>query len=96
MPNAQGTDHGWGGNYFLLGGGVKGGQILGKFPDRLDEDYNDVSLGRGRVLPTTPWESIWNGVADWWGVNAEDKANILPHAANFPASTMFTQKQLFV
>ena len=96
VPNAQGTDHGWGGNYFLLGGNVRGGQILGQFPDRLDEAYNDVSLGRGRVLPTTPWEAIWNGVADWWGVDKKDKAAILPHAANFPPSTLFTQKQLFL
>lgn len=95
VPNAVGTDHGWGGNYFILGGNVRGGQILGQFPDRLDEDYNDVSLGRGRVLPTTPWEAIWNGVSEWWGVDEEEKARILPHAANFPSSALFTQKQLF-
>jgi cullin-associated NEDD8-dissociated protein 1 len=28
--NGDGTGHGWGGHYFLTGGGVKGGQILGE------------------------------------------------------------------
>eukprot|EP00966_Prymnesium_polylepis_P182634 4231674-Prymnesium_polylepis.1 len=27
--NAAGTDHGWGGVSFVMGGAVKGGQILG-------------------------------------------------------------------
>lgn len=31
--SSQGSDHGWGGNYFVMGGNVKGGQVLGQFPD---------------------------------------------------------------
>ena len=27
--NGDGTDHAWGGNYFVSGGSVRGGQILG-------------------------------------------------------------------
>ena len=35
-PNASGgTDHGWGGNYFLFGGEVKGGKVLGHHPGKL-------------------------------------------------------------
>ncbi len=31
-PNSNGgTDHAWGGNYFMAGGSVKGGQILGRY-----------------------------------------------------------------
>ena len=30
-PNSNGgTDHAWGGNYFVAGGSVKGGQIMGR------------------------------------------------------------------
>ena len=47
--NSQGTDHGWGGNYWMLGGGVKGGKILGKYPPRLQEDYSD-EVFKSRVM----------------------------------------------
>jgi cullin-associated NEDD8-dissociated protein 1 len=53
--NSQGTDHGWGGNYWVAGGGVKGKQMLGKFPSRFTEFESDVNVGRGRFIPTTPW-----------------------------------------
>jgi hypothetical protein len=29
--NGAGTDHAWGGHYFMLGGGLKGGQMLGEY-----------------------------------------------------------------
>merc|ERR1712157_594871 len=72
-PNSQeGSDHGWGGHYFMLGGGVKGGQILGHFPDDLDGPY--VENSRGRYIPTTSWDSIWYGISQWMGV--EDAAKL--------------------
>jgi hypothetical protein len=58
-PNNQGTDHAWAGNVHLVGGGIKGGQILGQYPTSL-EPSGDFDVGRGRMLPTTPWEAIWN------------------------------------
>ena len=93
--NSQGTDHGWGGNYFVLGGKVRGGQVLGKFPDRLDPIVSDENDGRGRIIPTTPWESVWNGIADWFGVDQEGRDAILPIKKNFDNSTIFSVGQLF-
>ena len=81
--NSKGSDHGWGGNYFVLGGAVNGGQMLGKFPERLVEEHEPLNVGRGRLIPTTPWESIWQGVGEWWGLSEEQLAEVLPHAANF-------------
>lgn len=51
----------------LAGGGVKGGRILGSFPDRLGECDADcpLNIGRGRIIPQLPWESVWNGLAEW-------------------------------
>ncbi|KAL7546827.1 hypothetical protein ACHAWF_010159, partial [Thalassiosira exigua] len=61
-PNSNGgTDHAWGGNYFMAGGSVKGGQIKGNFPTPLGPE-SDYWLPRGRWIPSTPWESIWNGI----------------------------------
>jgi cullin-associated NEDD8-dissociated protein 1 len=36
--NGLGTDHAWGGNHFVVGGSVKGGQVLGNYPSDLSDD----------------------------------------------------------
>eukprot|EP01083_Nonionella_stella_P122430 368341_1 len=57
--NGAGTDHAWAGNHFILGGKVKGGKFHGKYPDTLKPD-GDLNLGgRGRLVPTLGWESMW-------------------------------------
>jgi len=87
--NNDGSDHGWGGNYFMMGGKVKGGQILGEYPSDLTND-----VGRGRILPTTPWDAIWNGVVKWLGATEDDELNdILPNRKLF--SKLFTEQDLF-
>lgn len=91
--NGKGTDHAWGGNHFIAGGKVRGGRILGKYPNDLT-DNGDTNIGRGRVVPTTPWESMWYGVASWFGVPATDMPTVLPNAANFPTQ-LFDQATLF-
>ena len=93
--NSQGTDHGWGGNYFVLGGKVKGGQMLGKYPERLDPIHSDLDDGRGRIIPSTPWESVWNGVAEWFGIDNEARTDILPTMRNFDNDIIFSAAQLF-
>ena len=64
-----GTDHGWGGNHVVLGGAVKGGQVFGQYPDDLSDD-GPLSTGRGRIIPTTPWDGVWAPMAEWLGVEA--------------------------
>ena len=94
--NAQGTDHAWGGNYFMLGGEVKGGQVLGHYPDRLGYYGSELNLGRGIYVPTTPWESLWNAVCPWWGIDDPGQiSDILPNKVNFPSSDLFTRADLF-
>ena len=56
--NGKGTDHAWGGNHMLLGGKVRGKQIKGKYPEDLAEGTSPWILTRGKVIPTTLWESI--------------------------------------
>ena len=79
--NGGGTDHGWGGNHMIMGGGVRGGRVLGQFPAKLDESSDDrVS---GYIVPTTPWESIWKPIAEWLGVEAGQMDVVLPNANKF-------------
>ena len=92
--NGLGTDHGWGGNMFLFGGAVRGGQVLGTYPDELG-DSSPVNLGRGRVLPTTSWEAIWSGLLEWMDVGTSDMKTVLPNRANFGANQLFNRTQMF-
>ena len=73
-----------------------GGQMFGEFPTRLEEFESAYNVGRGRFIPTTPWESVWHGVSQWFGVTDKAALNtILPHAKNFNASTLFGQDALY-
>jgi len=94
VSNGQGCDHGWGGNYVIMGGAVKGGRILGQYPVDLDQETSDLLIEGGRVIPTTPWEAIWNGVAQWVGVPDDQLNAVLPHRGNFPGK-LYTETDLF-
>merc|ERR1712154_476009 len=83
--NGAGTDHGWGGNHFILGGRVRGGQILNRFLPSYDLAVgNERVTGRGRIVPEYPWENIMVPVAEWMGVtSAADISTVFPNLANF-------------
>jgi cullin-associated NEDD8-dissociated protein 1 len=92
--NRKGTDHGWGGNTFIMGGSVRGGQILGKFPSRFDDP--DLHIGNGILIPTTPWEGMWNGIAQWAGVDDNALDKVLPNRKNFlNGDYLFTKDRMF-
>jgi cullin-associated NEDD8-dissociated protein 1 len=92
--NGDGTDHAWGGNYFMAGGAVKGGQIVGRYPDDLSPEGDQI-LHRGRVVPSTPWEAVWAGVGEWFGVEeAALTTTVLPNYGNFPEH--FSRDDLFL
>jgi len=95
--NGLGTDHAWGGNNFVLGGAVKGGQVLGKYPRglRAEGPRSEQILQRGRVLPTTGWEAVWNAIASWYGVEEGQLATVLPNRGNFGLEKLFSTGQLF-
>ena len=45
--------------------------------------------------PTTPWEAVWKGIAEWWGIPKESMPFVLPNAANFPEDTLYGRDALF-
>mmetsp|Transcript_11814 Transcript_11814/g.16547 ORF Transcript_11814/g.16547 Transcript_11814/m.16547 type:complete len:853 (-) Transcript_11814:109-2667(-) len=89
-----GSDHAWGGQYFMIGGDVKGGQILGDYPTDMTTDSPQV-LSRGRLVPTTSWDQIWPAIALWAGANAEDLSTIVPNMDSFAEETRFQRSDLF-
>jgi len=93
-PNGgDGTDHAWGGNYFMLGGSVKGGQILGNYPEDITDGAR-LRLSRGRVVPETSWDHIWNGIAQWMGVEDTELDRVCPNRDKF--NDLFDEEDLFV
>jgi cullin-associated NEDD8-dissociated protein 1 len=92
--SAAGTDHGWGGNNVIAGGGLKGGKIFGKFPPRLALGKGQ-DLGRGRLLPTMGWEGMWYPVFKWFGVDDKDMQEVLPNAANFAMEQIIPGQEMF-
>mgnify|MGYP007072442913 CR=1 FL=1 len=78
----------------MVGGSVKGGQVLGKYPTALHEE-SDVNVGNGVLLPTTPWEAIWGSIAEWLDVDASLMDEVVPNAKNFPQGDLFTAAQMF-
>lgn len=103
-PNAgKGTDHAWGGHNWIMGGNVNGGKILGQYPDDITES-GPLNLKRGRILPTTSWEAIWNGVGEWLGEDegttniADNELNdIIPNRGQVvePGFKLFTASDLY-
>mmetsp|Transcript_11819 Transcript_11819/g.16556 ORF Transcript_11819/g.16556 Transcript_11819/m.16556 type:complete len:474 (+) Transcript_11819:2172-3593(+) len=90
-PNGNaGTEHGWGGHYFSIGGGLKGGKILGKYPHNLWEVMK--ASGR-RPVPSSPWDSVWFGIAEWAG--SDDLAKVCPHMGSFDHTDMFDAATMF-
>lgn len=96
--SGSGSDHGWGGHYWMMGGDVSGGKILGQYPEDITAS-SPLNIGRGRIIPTTSWDSIWNGVAQWMGASSENDLDYcLPnrHVASGGGFTdLFHAKDLF-
>jgi uncharacterized protein (DUF1501 family) len=79
--NGDGTDHGWGGHSWIMGGDVVGRRIYGAMPDYALGSALDV--GRGRMIPTTPVEQIGSTLARWFGLGLADAQEIFPNVRNF-------------
>lgn len=93
--NGDGSDHGWGGNTFVVGGRVNGGMIYGRYP-RLAEFTspgvtNPLDTGRGRFIPTDSVDRYLHDILTWYGIaagdvtgTAFDSTMILPNRFEFP------------
>lgn len=49
--NVDGTDHGWGGHHFVVGGAVRGQRFYGAMPS-LRDTANPDDTGFGQIIPT--------------------------------------------
>jgi uncharacterized protein (DUF1501 family) len=65
--NGDGTDHGWGGHHFVVGGAVRGGRFYGQMPSLL-QIGNPNDAGYGQIIPTTGVDPYSATLASWFGV----------------------------
>ena len=88
--NGNGTDHGWGGHHFVMGGAVRGGDIYGRFPvlaakNRNDNEFDGSAdqLLNGVLLPQVSVDQYGATLARWFGVSDSQLGDVFPNLANF-------------
>lgn len=85
--NGDGTDHGWGGHAFVMGGAVQGG-TYGTFPSyTLENNPDDVGENSrdfaGRLIPSTSVAQYSATLARWMGLSEPQLDAALPPLRNF-------------
>jgi uncharacterized protein (DUF1501 family) len=84
--NGNGSDHGWGGHHFALGGGVNGGDLYGTFPQYGLSDgqggfTSPDQLNDGVLLPSTPTDAYAFTLGHWLGLSVTQLAGLFPNLA---------------
>lgn len=79
--NRDGTDHGWGGHHFVVGGSVRGNRMYGTFPP--PTVGHNFDTGNGRLLPTTSVDQFAATLGRWFGLNNTELVDALPGLPNF-------------
>ena len=80
--NGKGSDHAWGNHHFVLGGGVRGGNIYGGMPDFTVAGPNDTG-DRGSWIPGVSTDEYSATLAKWFGVSAANMPMVLPNIGRF-------------
>jgi uncharacterized protein (DUF1501 family) len=94
--NGDGSDHGWGGHHFVVGGAVRGKRFYGTAPPLSVADTKDSAgnylpanqwhVGQGRLLPSTSVDQYAATLARWFGVGSAELPGVLPNLVNFGAA----------
>jgi uncharacterized protein (DUF1501 family) len=82
QPSGQGSDHGWGSHYLVLGGAVQGGDLYGQFPVMALGGPNDTG-SRGALLPSTSLDQYGATMARWFGLDDTALDLVFPNLKNF-------------
>lgn len=80
---SAGTDHAWGNHQFVIGGGIRGGRIIGEMPDPEVGGSLDISTN-GTWIPTLSVTQMTAGVGSWLGLSPSQLSTVFPDLAAFP------------
>lgn len=79
--NGSGSDHGWGGHHFVMGGAVNGGEVYGRFPNvGLGTEDDHVS---GSLIPSTSLDQYAATLSRWLGLSDAQLNEVFPNLRNF-------------
>lgn len=79
--HGDGSEHGWGGHHFIMGGAVKGRDFYGEAPEiGLD---TSIDVGEGAWLPTTSIDQYSATLAKWFGVSDNNLNMVAPNLHKF-------------
>lgn len=81
MNGTDGTDHGWTSHHFVMGGAVKGQQIIGQMPQL--KIGSDDDLGEGRFIPGQSFDQYAATLSQWFGIGVDDIVRMFPNLKNF-------------
>jgi uncharacterized protein (DUF1501 family) len=81
VSNGDGSDHGWGAHHFVMGGAVKGREIVGPFPVTGLKHGQDV--GSGALLPALSVDQYGATLGGWMGLSAGELLDVFPNLRNF-------------
>lgn len=84
--NGRGSDHGWGGHHFVMGGAVQGNRVYGQFPTVALNGPEDA--GQGRLIPTTSVDEYAATLARWFGVPLGSLSTVLPNIDRFASRNL--------
>lgn len=89
QASGAGSDHAWGNHWFVMGGAVAGGQVLGQLPTLVLEGPDDYDpQGAGRFVPTTSSDQVGATLMQWMGLPASSVNDVFPSLRNFAQKTL--------
>jgi uncharacterized protein (DUF1501 family) len=78
-----GSDHAWGNHQLMIGGGIRGGQIVGTVPEPELNGSSDIN-GYGTWIPTLSVTQMTAAIGNWMGLSSSQVTSVFPDLANFP------------
>lgn len=89
-----GSDHGWAGHHFVVGGAVNGGNFYGRptsngtiFPTLVNGTGDDAET-RGRFIPSVSVEMYAATLSRWFGLSEAEIPLVFPNINNFSSSNL--------